>query len=60
MTHDEWEAGKRLTIHNATKEQLKFMVKDRDATIRRLIEELEQKKKECDTLLHTLVDKIAQ
>ena len=60
MTHNEWEAGKQLTIHNATKEQLKFMVKDRDTTIKRLLEELEQKKKEYDTLLHTFVDKIAQ
>ena len=33
MTHTEWENGKELTIHNATKEQLKFMVKDRDNRI---------------------------
>lgn len=26
MTHNQWEQGKRLTIHNATKEQLKFMI----------------------------------
>ena len=36
MTHTEWENGKELTIHNATKEQLKFMVKDRDNRITEL------------------------
>lgn len=40
MTHNQWEHGERLTIHNATKEQLKFMVRDRDEEIRHLQKEL--------------------
>ena len=44
MTHNEWENGKRLTVNNATKEQLKWMVEDRDAKIKRLYEELQNEK----------------
>ena len=44
MTQTEWENGKELTIHNATKEQLKFMVKDRDNRITELQKELEKAK----------------
>lgn len=36
MTHNKWEKGEHLNIHNATKEQLKLMVKDRDETIKKL------------------------
>ena len=36
MTHKQWEKGEHLNIHNATKEQLKLMVKDRDETIKSL------------------------
>ena len=48
MTHKEWESGKKLTIHNATKDQLKFMVKDRDNRIAELQKELENKQKALD------------
>lgn len=50
MTHDEWERGKTLTIHNATKAQLKFMVKDRGARIASLWKENEQYRKDFDRL----------
>ena len=50
MTHSEWEHGENLTICNATKEQLKLMVKDRNATIRRLWEEKEELQKLVDWL----------
>lgn len=43
MTHNKWEKGEHLNIHNATKEQLKLMVKDRDETIKRLQKELNEK-----------------
>lgn len=42
MTHDDWEKGKRLTINNANKSQLKWMIKDRDQRIKRLYDELEK------------------
>lgn len=54
MTHKEWESGKELTIHNATKEQLKFMVKDRDNRIAELQKELEQKQSALDEALELL------
>ena len=54
MTHTEWENGKELTIHNATKEQLKFMVKDRDNRITELQNELEQKQKALDEAMEML------
>ena len=40
MTHNQWEQGKRLTIHNATKEQLKFMVRERESMIQDLTKQL--------------------
>lgn len=43
MTHNKWEKGEHLNIYNATKEQLKLMVKDRDETIKRLQKELDEK-----------------
>ena len=51
MTHDQYERGERLTIHNATKDQLKWMVKDRDATIRHQYEEIQKLKDEKRKLL---------
>ena len=54
MTHREWENGKELTIHNATKEQLKFMVKDRDNRITELQKELENKQKALDEAMELL------
>ena len=43
MTNKQYENGERLNIYNATKEQLKLMVKDRDETIKRLQKELNAK-----------------
>ena len=54
MTHKEWESGKDLTIHNATKDQLKFMVKDRDNRIAELQKELENKQKALDEAMELL------
>ena len=54
MTHSEWENGKELTIHNATKEQLKFMVKDRDNCITELQKELKNKQKALDEAMELL------
>lgn len=54
MTHNEWESGKRLTIHNATKEQLKLMVEDRDAVIAKLYKELEEKQNLIDFLIDVI------
>ena len=41
MTHNQWEQGERLTIHNATKEQLKFMVRERESMIQDLTKQLD-------------------
>ena len=54
MTHKEWESGKELIIHNATKDQLKFMVKDRDNRIAELQKELENKQKALDEAIELL------
>ena len=43
MGVEKYENGEHLNIHNATKEQLKLMVKDRDETIKRLQKELNEK-----------------
>ena len=43
MTNIQYENGEQLNILNATKEQLKLMVKDRDETIKRLQKELNEK-----------------
>ena len=45
MTHNQWEQGKRLTIHNATKEQLKFMVREKELMIQDLTKQLDEKQK---------------
>ena len=54
MTQAEWESGKELAIHNATKEQLKFMVKDRDNRIAELQKELKNKQKALDEAMELL------
>ena len=59
MTHNEWENGKRLTVNNATKEQLKWMVEDRDAKIKRLYEEL-QKEKDLNQSLAKVLGEILE
>ena len=55
MTHNDWEKGATLTIHNATKEQLKFMVRDEQSHSSRLYEQLQtekaENKKNGETLL---------
>lgn len=58
MTHKERESGKELTIHNATKEQLKFMVKDRDNRIVELQQELKNKQKALDEAIELLKAKL--
>lgn len=60
MTHDAYERGERLTIHNATKDQLKWMVKDREATIQRQYEEIERLKDEKTKLLDSLVEYVTK
>lgn len=42
MTHNEWENGKRLTTSNATREQLVWMVKDRESIIDRQREQIDR------------------
>ena len=54
MLHEQWERQEKLTIHNATKDQLKFMVKNRDMLIKQLYQELECKQKELDEALGLL------
>lgn len=56
MTHNQWEQGKRLTIHNATKEQLKFMVRERETTIRDLQKQLDKKQKALEEAIKMLKD----
>ena len=60
MTHTEWEQGKSLTIHNATKEQLKFMVKDRDNYIKELQKELENKQRALDEAMEIFKNNIGK
>ena len=50
MTYDEWENGKRLTVNNATKEQLKFLVRDEKRKSDRLYEEKQEQAKLIDAL----------
>lgn len=54
MTHKQWENGECLNICNATKEQLKFMVKDRDETIKRLRIKLDEKQVALDEAIEML------
>lgn len=54
MTNKQYENGEHLNIHNATKEQLKFMVKDRDETIKRLWIQLDEKQVALDEAIEML------
>lgn len=54
MTHNQWEQGKRLTIHNATKEQLKFMVTEREIRIQDLQKQLDEKQQELEEAIKML------
>lgn len=54
MTHKQYENGERLNIYNATKEQLKFMVKDRDEMIKRLRMQLDEKQAALDEAIEML------
>lgn len=58
MTHNKWEKGEHLNIHNATKEQLKLMVKDRDEIIKRLHEQLDEKQAALDEAIEMLKNSI--
>lgn len=46
MTHNNWEKGATLNIHNATKEQLKFMIRDEQSYSNRLYQQLQIEKAE--------------
>ena len=50
MTHKEWESGKRLTIENASKEQLKIMCKNLENTIKDIHRELRNKNQAFEEL----------
>ena len=56
MTHNQWEQGKRLTIHNATKEQLKFMGRERELMIQDLTKQLDEKQKAVEDAIKMLKD----
>lgn len=56
MTHNQWEQGGRLTIHNATKKQLKFMVREREAMIQDLQKRLDEKQKALEDAIKMLKD----
>ena len=58
MTHNQWEQGKRLTIYNATKEQLKFMVRERESMIQDLTKQLDEKQKALEDAIKILKDMI--
>lgn len=58
MTHNQWEQGKRLTIYNATKEQLKFMVRERESMIQDLTKQLDEKQKALEDAIKMLKDMI--
>lgn len=55
MTYKEWESGKRLTIENATKEQLKVMCKDLENTIKDIHRELRSKNQSFEELSNLFV-----
>lgn len=55
MTYKEWESGKRLTIENATKEQLKIMCKDLENTIKDIHRELRSKNQSFEELSNLFV-----
>ena len=58
MTYNQWEQGEGLTIHNATKEQLKFMVRERESMIQDLTKQLDEKQKALEDAIKILKDMI--
>lgn len=48
--------GERLTIHNATKEQLKFIVRERESMIQDLTKQLNEKQKALEDAIKMLKD----
>lgn len=54
MTHKRWENGEHLNIHNATKEQLKLMIKARDEEIKELLKQLDEKQMALDEAIEML------
>lgn len=56
MTHNQWEQGKMLIVHNATKEQLKFMVIERETMIQDLQKQLDEKQKALEEAIKMLKD----
>ena len=50
MTAKELEQGNQLTIHNATKEQLKWLYKDKESQAHSLYEELQEANKKYNNL----------
>ena len=56
MTYHQWEQGRRLTIHNATKEQLKLMVREREVMIQDLQKRLDEKQKALEEAITMLKD----
>lgn len=54
MTYNQWVQGKRLTINNATKEQLKFMVRERESMIQGLQKQLDERQKELEEAIKML------
>ena len=56
MTYNQWEQGERLTIHNATKEQMKFKVRERESMIRDLTKQLDEKQKALEDAIKMLKD----
>ena len=62
MTHEAYERGEYLTIHNANKTQLKCMIEDRDIRIKNLYDEIEEYKRTIDglcTMIARLTEKPA-
>ena len=54
MTHKQLENGEHLNLRNATKEQLKFMVEDRDKVIKILRIQLDEKQAALDEVIEML------
>ena len=50
MTWDQLERGERLTIHNATKEQLKWMYKDKARQCTELYKEVQRVREITDKM----------
>ena len=48
----------KITIHNATKEQLKFMVRERESMIQDLTKQLDEKQKALEDAIKILKDMI--